>query len=76
MKHEGGLRDWHQSDVDGPPHDQGEYTMTFQLDAARATIDERLREAEQYRLLHAVRVKDRAERLTRRAHQVLTNLTA
>ncbi|WP_344444867.1 hypothetical protein [Kitasatospora nipponensis] len=50
--------------------------MTFQLDAARATIDERLREAEQYRLLHAVRVKDRAERLTRRAHQVLTNLTA
>ncbi|GAB2741405.1 hypothetical protein [Kitasatospora kifunensis] len=50
--------------------------MTYQLDAARATIDERLREAENYRAIRAVRLKSRAERSLQRAHQVLTNLTA
>jgi hypothetical protein len=50
--------------------------MTYQLDTARATIDERLREAEQYRLVRAVRLTDRAERAARRAYQALTNLTA
>jgi hypothetical protein len=50
--------------------------MTYQLDAARATIDERLREAEQYRLARALRLKSRAARTTQRARQALTNLTA
>ncbi|WP_157537702.1 hypothetical protein [Kitasatospora azatica] len=50
--------------------------MTYQLDTARATIDERLREAENYRLARALRLKNRAERTTRRAYQALTNLAS
>lgn len=50
--------------------------MTYQLDTARATIDERLREAEKYRLAHAMRLRDRAERSLRRAHQALTDLAS
>ncbi|MGF1431063.1 hypothetical protein [Kitasatospora sp. LaBMicrA B282] len=50
--------------------------MTIQLDAARATIDERLWEAEKYRLARALRLKNRAERATRQVRQTLTNLTA
>ncbi|MFI9272188.1 hypothetical protein ACIGXM_15900 [Kitasatospora sp. NPDC052896] len=50
--------------------------MTYQLEAARATIDERLRAAEEYRLIRAARLKNRAERTTQRARQALTNLTA
>jgi len=50
--------------------------MTYHFDTARATIDERLREAEKYRLARALRLKNRAERTTQRAHQALTNLTA
>ncbi|MDH6136825.1 hypothetical protein P3T37_006256 [Kitasatospora sp. MAA4] len=50
--------------------------MTYQLDTARAMIDERLREAEKHRIIHAIRLRDRAERTIRRAHQALTDLTA
>lgn len=50
--------------------------MTYQLDAMRATIDERLREAQQYRIARAVRLTNRAERAAQRARQALTNLTA
>ncbi|GAA2281488.1 MULTISPECIES: hypothetical protein [Kitasatospora] len=55
---------------------QGENTMTYQLEAIRATIDERLREAREYRLVRAVRLKNRAERATQRARQALTSLAA
>ncbi|MFE0459629.1 hypothetical protein ACFW1A_10250 [Kitasatospora sp. NPDC058965] len=50
--------------------------MTFHLDAARATIDERLRDAAEYRVARALRLKNRAERSTRRARRALTNLAA
>jgi hypothetical protein len=50
--------------------------MTYHLDAARATIDERLREAETYRLARSARPKNRAGRVSRRARKVLTSLTA
>lgn len=51
--------------------------MTYQLEAAtRATIDERLRAAQQYRLSRAARLNSRAERAARRARQALTNLHA
>lgn len=50
--------------------------MTYQLDAARATINERLREAETYRLARSARRKDRTGRVSRRAHQVSSNPTA
>ncbi|MDH6117946.1 hypothetical protein [Kitasatospora sp. GAS204B] len=50
--------------------------MTYRLDTAQATIDERLREAAEYRVLRAVRLKNRAERTTRRARRALTSLTA
>ncbi|MDH6144324.1 MULTISPECIES: hypothetical protein [Kitasatospora] len=50
--------------------------MTYQLDAARATIDERLREAAEYRVIRALRLKSRAERTTQRARRALTNLSA
>jgi hypothetical protein len=50
--------------------------MTYQLDAARATIDERLREAKKYRLARAVWLRNRAERTAQRAQHALTNLTA
>ncbi|MDH6129492.1 hypothetical protein P3T39_006481 [Kitasatospora sp. GP82] len=55
---------------------QGENTMTYQLEAIRATIDERLREAREYRLVRAVQLKNRAERAAQRARQALTSLTA
>ncbi|MEV0536134.1 hypothetical protein [Kitasatospora sp. NPDC050463] len=48
--------------------------MTYHLELARATIDNRLREAEKHRLMRALRLKSRAERTTRRAHQALTSL--
>ncbi|GAA2746999.1 MULTISPECIES: hypothetical protein [Kitasatospora] len=49
--------------------------MTYQqLDAARATINERLREAEEYRL--AVRAARGKNRLARRARQGLTSQNA
>ncbi|WP_407991624.1 hypothetical protein [Kitasatospora sp. CMC57] len=50
--------------------------MSFQLEAARATIDNRLREAEDHRLRRALRLRSRAERATQRARQALTSLTA
>jgi hypothetical protein len=51
--------------------------MTYQLEAARATIDERLREAAEYRLVRTARLRNRTGRTTtRRVRQVLTNLTA
>ncbi len=50
--------------------------MTYQLDVARAVMDQRLREAEKYRLAHAMRLRERAERIIRHAHQALTDLTA
>ncbi|WP_441248190.1 hypothetical protein [Kitasatospora sp. McL0602] len=43
--------------------------MTYHLEAARATIDNRLREAENYRLARALRRKNRTTRPTRRARQ-------
>ncbi|MFJ9522434.1 hypothetical protein ACIRPK_29805 [Kitasatospora sp. NPDC101801] len=48
--------------------------MTFQLEAARATIDTRLREAEDHRIRRALRLRDRADRADRRARQALTVL--
>ncbi|MFE6052483.1 hypothetical protein ACFQ6N_17145 [Kitasatospora sp. NPDC056446] len=48
--------------------------MTYHLEVARATIDERLREAEKHRLLRALRLRSRAERTARRAHLALTGL--
>ncbi len=50
--------------------------MTFHLETVRATIDDRLREAESHRLTRALRLKRRAERITKRADQALTSLTA
>ncbi|MDH6574622.1 hypothetical protein [Kitasatospora sp. MAP5-34] len=50
--------------------------MTYHFDAIRATIDERLREAEKDRLVRALRLKNRAERTTERARQALAGLTA
>ncbi|GAA4832725.1 hypothetical protein [Kitasatospora terrestris] len=50
--------------------------MTYHLDTARATIDERLREASEYRLARAIRLRDRAEATARRARQVLSTLGA
>ncbi|GAA1979794.1 hypothetical protein [Kitasatospora viridis] len=50
--------------------------MTYQLDTARATIDARLLEAKEYRVARALRLKNRAERTSRRARQALTSLTA
>ncbi|GAA0703384.1 hypothetical protein GCM10010193_67840 [Kitasatospora atroaurantiaca] len=50
--------------------------MTYHFDVVRATIDERLREAEKDRLVRALRLKNRAERTTQRARQALTNLAA
>ncbi|WP_329561219.1 hypothetical protein [Kitasatospora sp. NBC_01266] len=50
--------------------------MTYHLEAARATIDERLREAAEHRIVRAARLRNRAERTTRRARQALTSLTA
>ncbi|WP_457031507.1 hypothetical protein [Kitasatospora sp. P5_F3] len=49
--------------------------MTFHFETARATIDNRLREAERHRLARALRLKSRAERTTRRARQALTSVT-
>jgi len=72
---QGRPRDWHHGDVDGT-HNQGEFTMSYHFDAIRATMDERLREAEKDRLVRALRLKDRAERTTQRARQALANLTA
>ena len=46
----------------------------FHFDAARVTIDERLREAEKYRIARALQLKDRAERTVRRARQALADL--
>ncbi|MED7949729.1 MULTISPECIES: hypothetical protein [unclassified Streptomyces] len=48
--------------------------MTYHIDVARATIDDRLREAEKHRLVRALRLKSRAERSARRAHRALTSL--
>ncbi|WP_157543724.1 hypothetical protein [Kitasatospora sp. Root187] len=50
--------------------------MTYHLETARATIDNRLREAETHRLVRALRLKSRAERTAQRAHQALSGLTA
>ncbi|MCX4751321.1 hypothetical protein OG455_38470 [Kitasatospora sp. NBC_01287] len=50
--------------------------MNYRLEAARVTIDDRLREAEEHRLLRALRLRNRAERTTQRARRALTNLTA
>ncbi len=50
--------------------------MTYHFDAIRATIDERLREAEKDRLVRALRLKNRAERTTERARQALASLAA
>jgi hypothetical protein len=50
--------------------------VTYQLDTARVMIDDRLRDAAQYRVARALRLKTRAERTTRRARRALTNLTA
>ncbi|MFE9426518.1 hypothetical protein ACFYNO_26555 [Kitasatospora sp. NPDC006697] len=50
--------------------------MSYQLDTARATIDERLREARDYRLARALRLKYRAERTSQRARKALTDLSA
>lgn len=50
--------------------------MTNQLEAARATIDERRRVSEEYRLIRAARLNHRAERATQRARQALASLTA
>ncbi|MFF2042771.1 hypothetical protein ACFVVX_20300 [Kitasatospora sp. NPDC058170] len=49
--------------------------MTYHLEVARATIDERLREAENNRIMRALRLKNRAERTARRAHRALASLT-
>ncbi|WP_328954392.1 hypothetical protein [Kitasatospora purpeofusca] len=48
--------------------------MTYHIEVARATIDDRLREAEQHRLARALRLKSRAERTARRAHRALTSV--
>ncbi|MFF7635102.1 hypothetical protein ACFZB9_18385 [Kitasatospora sp. NPDC008050] len=50
--------------------------MTNHIDAARATIDERLREAQTLRLARAAQLKNRAERTGQRARRALINLTA
>ena len=72
----GGPRARHHGDAGGTTRHQGEFTMSYQLDAVRATIDERLREAEMYRLVRSARPQNRVERVSRRARQVLSNLTA
>ncbi|MER5863231.1 hypothetical protein [Kitasatospora sp. NPDC002040] len=43
--------------------------MTYHLEAARATIDNRLREAEDYRLARTLRLKSRAARAAKRARK-------
>ncbi|MFI6849684.1 hypothetical protein OG535_00135 [Kitasatospora sp. NBC_00085] len=48
--------------------------MTYYIEVARATNDERLREAEKQRLVRALRLQSRAERTARRAHRALTGL--
>ncbi|WP_327071181.1 hypothetical protein OG500_36615 [Kitasatospora sp. NBC_01250] len=48
--------------------------MTYQIDAARATIDERLREAQTLRLARAAQLRNRAERTGQRARRALTSL--
>ncbi|WP_354644518.1 hypothetical protein [Kitasatospora camelliae] len=48
--------------------------MTYQLEAARTTIDARLREAQQYRLVRALQLKNRAERTGQRARQAISKL--
>lgn len=50
--------------------------MTYHLESARATIDNRLREAQNHRLVRALQLKSRAERTTQRARQALSGLTA
>ncbi|WP_371502547.1 hypothetical protein OG871_35890 [Kitasatospora sp. NBC_00374] len=50
--------------------------MSHHFDAIRVTIDERLREAEKDRLVRALRLKNRAERVQQRARQALDSLTA
>ncbi|MFC5667203.1 hypothetical protein ACFP3U_30085 [Kitasatospora misakiensis] len=48
--------------------------MNYHLDTARAIINERMREAEQHRLAHALYLKNRAEAKTRRARLLLARL--
>ncbi|MEV0194538.1 hypothetical protein AB0I39_39200 [Kitasatospora purpeofusca] len=48
--------------------------MTYHLETARAIINERMREAEQHRLAHALHLKNRAETKTRRARLLLSRL--
>ncbi|GGV38958.1 MULTISPECIES: hypothetical protein [Streptomycetaceae] len=50
--------------------------MTYQIEELRATMDERLREAREYRLARAIRLKNRAERASLRARRALTSLAA
>ncbi|GAA1194018.1 hypothetical protein F4556_007373 [Kitasatospora gansuensis] len=50
--------------------------MSYHLEAARATIDTRLRDAESHRIARALRLKARAERATHRARQALAVVTA
>ncbi|MFD9124822.1 hypothetical protein [Kitasatospora sp. NPDC059571] len=50
--------------------------MDLQLDAARATIEARLRVAEQHRLARAAQRTNRTARLTRLARQALTGVGA
>ncbi|WP_158701973.1 hypothetical protein [Kitasatospora sp. MMS16-BH015] len=46
--------------------------MTYQFDTARATIDERLREAEQYRMARAIRRSNRQRRTIKSRFQTST----
>ncbi|MEK2493968.1 hypothetical protein WN990_30910 [Kitasatospora purpeofusca] len=48
--------------------------MTYHLETARAIINERMREAEQHRLAHAMNLKNRAESKARRARLLLARL--
>lgn len=50
--------------------------MSYQLDTARATIDERLREAQQHRLVRAARRENRTQLATQRVRRALTNPSA
>ncbi|MFJ1707054.1 hypothetical protein [Kitasatospora sp. NPDC088346] len=50
--------------------------MSYHYEAIQATIDERLRVAEQDRIVRALRLKNRAERFQKRARQALDSLTA
>ncbi|MER5640992.1 hypothetical protein ABT095_29085 [Kitasatospora sp. NPDC002227] len=47
--------------------------MGYQFDTARAAIDERLREAEQYRIAREVRRSGRARRSIKRRFLTSTN---